>query len=67
MFLQLYRGGNSPIPQSAGLLHANCTLESIHWGIRVAKEIFKAIFLHLALCRTLQQSVGTHTPPSVSS
>lgn len=57
MSLQLCRGGNSPIPQPAGLLHVNCTLEFIHWGVGAVKEISKAIFLHLALCRTLQQSV----------
>lgn len=67
MSLRLCKTGNNSLSsQPPGLLGVNSTPESIYWGGR-GKEMSNAIFLHLDLCRTLQQGVRTSIQLSVSS
>lgn len=66
MSLRLCKTGNNSLSsQPPGLLGVNSTPESIYWG--EGKEMSNAVFLHLALCRTLQQGVRTSIQLSVSS
>lgn len=66
MSLRLCKTGNNSLSsQPPGLLGVNSTPESIYWG--KGKEMSNAIFLHLTLCRTLQQGVRTSVQLSVSS